>query len=156
MINKKVLCGSLLSILLLAGCSGKEPQSASCKMTIVDGIDDVIKLEAEGDNLVKMTETMEFTFTEEEATDIAEEDMQEFAEATIPQLLDAEGIEADYRVEGNKGYIDLVIDLKTVDQSVLISMGMLESNSKAENVRISFDESLKSMGSNGYTCEKDE
>lgn len=151
---KKILCMSMLGLLLLCGCAENDkPTTTVCKTDVET---DQIEFVSEGDRLISQKEFDPYTFEElgitaNQASD--QEFMKEIFEAYKDLYAESfsKGITFDYKVDTEKQQVVFEINLsyKDADMKELEAAGVVEGG---DSEYVSLKATVEGFESQGYTC----
>lgn len=159
----KGLLVCLLAVGVLAGCSSDDTPKKTVCSGVLDGVDETLTLEAEGDKLVKWTEAANIPLSsygitaEQYANDKSLLDLEFLKETLMETLLgdtEMKGVKVDLNVEGENLVLNLIIDYTKVDIDALIDSGFVEAGTLATSY-ISYEESVKAYKESGLTCKEE-
>ncbi len=150
---KKLLAVAMslvLSVGLLTGCGAKEQSATLSSVTEESGLKmvDTITVDAEGDKIVKMTETIELDmsiFSEEEQAMFVE-----IYDAMVTEASAIEGVECTSEAADGIYNMTLVIDTSGSAVAELSEIGLLQIEGDSEGA-LSFDETVEALQEGGYT-----
>lgn len=157
----KGLLVCLLAVGVLAGCSDDTPKKTVCS-GLLDGVDESLTLEAEGDKLVKWTENATIPLStygitgEQYANDNSLLDLEFLKDTLMETLLgdtEMKGVSVDLDVEGENLVLKLIIDYTKVDIDALVDSGFVEAGTFTTSY-ISYEESVKAYKESGLTCKE--
>lgn len=140
----------VLSLGLLTGCGVKEQSATLTSLTEERGLSmvDTITVDAEGDKIVKMTETIELDmsiFSEEEQAMFVE-----IYDAMFTEAAAIEGVECTSEVADGIYNMTLVADTSGNAVAELSEIGLLQIDGDSEGA-LSFDETVEALQASGYT-----
>lgn len=158
----KGLLVCLLALGVLTGCGNDDTSKKTVCAGVLDGLDETLTLEGEGDKLVKSTENANiplstFGITAEQlANDSSLLDLEFLKESLIGELLgdtEMKGVSVDLTVKDENLVLDLVIDYTKVDIDALVESGFVEAGALT-TAYLSFDKSVEAYEEQGLTCKE--
>ncbi|NBK97139.1 MAG: DUF1307 domain-containing protein [Erysipelotrichia bacterium] len=146
-----MLLVSVFAVVLLSGCSeDSTPKKCVCS-GVIDGVNETLVFEGEGDKLVKWSEkaliplSLHGLDAQSYANDPSQLDLDLIRDATLELMFndtDVKGVKAEVSVEGENIVLDMVVDYTKVDLKALKKAGVVESD-QDEIDYISYQESIE-------------
>lgn len=152
----------LLAVGVLTGCSNDDTPKKTVCSGVLDGVDETLTLEAEGDKLAKSTEDATIPLSsygisaEDYANDNSILDLEFLKENLMETLVgdtEMKGVSVELKVEEENLKLTMVIDYTKVDIDALVDSGFVEAGALTTSY-ISYEESVKSYEDNGLTCKE--
>lgn len=145
----KKIIGLSLGMLLLTGCFGSKETVTLCRAKS-DGVDNEVVLEANGDQLLKLTFNEVIHYGDKGITD---EDVQKIIDYTYPSEK-VDGVTFNVDLKDGVATTKIVIDYEESDFTELVSVGWLDGD--ADSIRyVSLKETVDEYESiMRLTCEE--
>ena len=150
---KKVLLALLLCAgLTLTGCTAKRKDDLVCtSFDTFYGVDQEVTTTYEN-NGKRITKQTTITVISSEDDEIIEALAEEFAAYDFSKDFDYEGVTYDMKKVDNTFVETITIDFKTVSNSTLVELGVLDSSDKdADYIDVSL--TRKNLESEGFVCK---
>lgn len=147
---KKLLMSLLIFILFLTGCSSSEVVSTTVCQGKVEGIEDKMSLEAEGDKIITSTEEAILTFIDYNIED--EEERALFidtVESQFEALSQMEGVSVETEIKDDNVTIRVVFDMSKAAHDTLVAVGF---SSDDQLSYISLKETIDKFEAGGFSC----
>ncbi len=145
---KRMLWVLLIGLLLMSGCAKDEEKKAVCRLE-KEGIVEEMTLNALNDQVLNTTSVMRLPFAMYEIE--TEEEKALFTEQMISGL-DYDGITVETKSTEDEFVLEMTIDYEVVSFENLVLLGMIASE-EADSELVSFEKTLESLTSSGYSCE---
>lgn len=146
---KKILIVTVL-ILLLMGCGGNKTQTV-CKSSAKDGVELIEEINADGDKVTKLKETMKLDFSD--VADVTATDIEDMGKLLGEDYEGLKGVDFDYTVVDKKIEYTVTFDYEKADLDELQEKKILTFDKEGTSKYVSLKSVIKGFEDDKLTCE---